>query len=67
LVSTTSTFLGRGKADVGGFAGADVADDALHERAEVARRAVVDFKNDGGVSVVADGHSFAEIIGGWHK
>jgi hypothetical protein len=28
---------------------------------------VVDFENDGWVSVVADGHSFAEIIGGWHK
>jgi hypothetical protein len=28
---------------------------------------VVDVENDGWVSVVADGHSFAEIIGGWHK
>lgn len=59
--------LGRGEADIGGFAGSDVADDALNKSAEVSGRAVVDVENDGWVSVVADGHSFAEIIGGWHK
>jgi hypothetical protein len=28
---------------------------------------VMDVENDGWVSVVADGHSFAEIIGGGHR
>ncbi len=40
----------------------DVTDDDLHESAEVARGAVLNFKDDGGVSVVTDGHAFAEIV-----
>ena len=60
-------FFCGGEADISRFTGPDVADDALNKSAKVSGRAVVDVENDGGVSVVADGHSFAEIIGGWHK
>ena len=60
-------FFRRRKADIGGFAGSDVADDALHESAKIARRAVLDFENYGRVSVVADSHSFAEVVCCWHK
>ena len=59
--------LGRGKPDVGRLAGSDVADDALHERAEVPRRAVVHFEHDGWVPVVADRHSFSQIVCCCHK
>jgi hypothetical protein len=59
--------LSGGETDISRFTGSDVTDDALNKGAEVAGRAVVDVENDGWVSVVADGHSFAEIIGGWHK
>jgi hypothetical protein len=60
-------FFCGGEADISRFTGSDVADDALNKSAKVSGRAVVDVENDGWVSVVADGHSFAEIIGGWHK
>lgn len=60
-------FFCGGEANIGRFTSSDVADDALNKRAKVSGRAVVDVENDGWVSVVADGHSFAEIIGGWHK
>jgi len=59
-------FCGR-EADIGRFTGSDVADDTLNKSAKVSGRAVVDVENDGWVSVVADGHSFAEIIGSWHR
>lgn len=59
-------FSGR-KTDVCRLAGSNVSNDALNKCAEVARSAVMDVENDGRVSVVTDGHSFAEIIGGWHK
>jgi hypothetical protein len=59
--------LGGGKSNIGRFTGSDVADDALNKSAKVSGRAVVDVENDGWVSVVADGHSFAEIIGSWHR
>jgi hypothetical protein len=60
-------FFCGGETDISRFTGSDVTDDALNKSAEVAGCAVVDVENDGWVSVVADGHSFAEIIGGWHK
>ena len=58
--------VGGAEADVGGFTGADVADDGLDEGAQVARGAVHDFKDDGDVSIVANGLSFAEIVSCWH-
>ena len=60
-------FFCGGEADISRFAGSDIADDALNKSAKVSGRAVVDVENDGWVSVVADGHSFAEIIGGGHR
>jgi hypothetical protein len=47
------------KADVGAFAGVDVTDDGLHERAQIPRRAMMDFKHNGWIAIVFDGHSFA--------
>ena len=55
-------FVGGTKADVGAFAGVDVADDRLDEGAQIPRRAMMHFKNNGGVAIVFDGHSFAEIV-----
>ena len=55
-------FFRRGKPDVGGLAGADVTDDALHEGAQVAGGAVLDIEDDGRISIVTDCHAFAEII-----
>ena len=60
-------FFGRGKPDIGRLAGSDIADNALHKSAQVARCAVLNFKNYGRVSVIADSHSFAEIVCCWHK
>ena len=59
--------VGGAETDVGGFAGGDVANDDLHERAEVSGRAVHDFEDDGRVRVVADCHAFAEIVCECHK
>src|SRR5439155_10946537 len=39
-------FVGRSETHVGRFAGVDVADDRLHERAQVAGRAVLDFEHN---------------------
>ena len=52
----------RGKSDIGGLAGADVADDALHERTEVTGSAMLDVEDDGRISIVADCHAFAEVV-----
>ena len=55
-------FFGGSIADVGGLSRIDVADDGLHEGAQVARGAMLNFKDDGDVSVVTDGHAFTEIV-----
>ena len=59
-------FVGGTKADIGAFAGVDVADDGLHERSQIPRRAMMDFKHNGGIAIVFDGHSSAQIVGGGH-
>jgi hypothetical protein len=51
--------IGRTKADVGTFAAVNVTDDGLHECAQIPRRAMMDFKNNGGVAIVFNGHSSA--------
>jgi hypothetical protein len=60
-------FVGRAKAHVGTFPGADVADDGLDESAQVPRGAVLDFEDDGRIAVVADAHAATEIVGVGHK
>jgi tyrosyl-tRNA synthetase len=52
-------FIGGTKADVSAFAGVDVADDRLHEGPQIPRRAMMNFKDNGWIAVVFDGHSFA--------
>ena len=59
-------FFRGGKTDVGRFSGSDVTNNTLNESAKVSGCAVVDVENDGWVSVVADRHPFAEIIGCGH-
>ena len=60
-------FVGRTKPDVGAFPGVDVANDRLDKRAQIARRAMVHFENNGGVAIVFNCHSFAEIVCGCHE
>jgi hypothetical protein len=54
--------VGRTEPDVGAFAGVDVANDRLHKRTQISRRAMVHFEHDGSVAVVFNRHSFAEIV-----
>jgi hypothetical protein len=51
--------IGGTEADVGAFAGVDVADDGLHEGSQIPRRAMMNFKHNGGIAIVFDGHSSA--------
>ena len=60
-------FVGRTEADIGAFAGVDVADDRLDERAQISRGAMMHFEDNGGVAIVFDCHSFAEIVCGGHR
>ena len=59
-------FVGGAEADIGAFTGADVADDCLDESPEVSWGTVHDFEDDGGVTIVANAHAFAEIVCGSH-
>ena len=52
-------FVGGTKADIGAFARVNVTDDSLHECAQIPRRAMMDFKHNGGIAIVFDGHSSA--------
>jgi hypothetical protein len=54
------------EADVGAFASVDVPDDGLYERSQIPRSAMMDFKHNGGIAIVFDGHSSAQIVGGGH-
>ena len=58
--------VGRTEADIGAFAGVDVTDDRLDKGAQVSRRAMMHFEDDGGVAIVFYCHSFAEIVCGGH-
>ena len=59
--------VGRTKTDVSAFPGGDVADDRLHERAQVPRGPVVYFEDNGRVAIVFYRHSFSEIVCGCHR
>ena len=59
-------FVGRAKANISAFAGVDVADDGLHEGAQISGRAMMHLEHNGGVAVVRNRHSFAEIVGCGH-
>ena len=54
--------LGRRKTDVGRLSRVDVTDDCLNEGAQIPRSAVLNFEDDGWISVVTDRHAFAEIV-----
>ena len=55
-------FVRGSKTDIRRFAGCYVTDDRLHKRSQVARGAVLDFKDYGRVPVVTDCHAFSEIV-----
>ena len=57
----------RREPDIGRLARSDIPDNALHECTEIAGCAMLNFKNNGWISVVTDGHPFAKIVGCWHK
>src|SRR5213075_394138 len=59
-------FVGGTEADVRAFTRVDVTDNSLHECSQIPRRAMMDFKHNGGIAIVFDGHSSAEIVGGGH-
>ena len=59
-------FVGRAKANIGALAGVDVTDDCLDKGAQISRRTVMHFEHDGGVAIVLNRHSFAEIVGCGH-
>src|SRR5205814_9974416 len=48
------------------FPSVDEADDSLHERAQISRRAMVHLQHNSSVAIVFDGHSSAKIVGGRH-
>jgi hypothetical protein len=52
-------FVGGTKPDVGAFACIDVADDGLYECSQIPRRAMMDFKHNGWIAIVFDGHPSA--------
>jgi hypothetical protein len=58
--------VGRTETHVRAFASVDVPNDGLDERAQVSGRAVMHFKDDGGISIVFYRLSFAEIVRGSH-
>ena len=60
-------FVGRAEADIGALPGVDVADDRLDEGAQIPRRAVMHFEDNGGVAIVFYCHSFSEIVCGGHE
>src|SRR3977135_1904071 len=60
-------FVRRTEAHIGALAGADVTNDRLDERAQISRRAMIDFENNGGVAIVFYRHSFSEIVSSGHK
>src|SRR5205814_9714757 len=60
-------FGSRAEADVGAFAGIDVADDRLDECAQISGRTVIDFEHNGRVAVVLNCHSFAKIVCRGHE
>ena len=53
--------------DIGAFAGVDVANDGLHERAQIPRRAMVHFEHNCWVAIVFYRHSSAKIVGCRHE
>ena len=54
--------VGRTEAHVGAFAGVDVTNDRLDKSAQISRRAMMHFEDNGGVAIVFYRHSFAEIV-----
>ena len=59
--------VGGTEADIGAFAGVDVADNRLDEGAQIPRRAMMHLKHNGRIAIVFDGHSSAEIVGCRHN
>jgi hypothetical protein len=56
----------RTKPDISAFAGVDVANDRLDERAQISRRAMMYFEHNGRVAIVFNSHSSAKIVSGSH-
>jgi hypothetical protein len=54
--------VGGTKTDVGAFPGIDVTNDGLDEGAQISRGAMMHFEHNGGVAIVFDRLSFAEIV-----
>jgi hypothetical protein len=54
--------VGGTETHIGAFPGIDVANNGLHEGAQVPRGAMVDFQNNGGVAIVFNRHPFPEIV-----
>src|SRR5205823_11247561 len=59
-------FVGGTEPDIGALPSVDEADDSLHERAQISRRAMVHLQHNSSVAIVFDGHSSAKIVGGRH-